>query len=90
MAEKYSLPIIPVGNAVAAARLLPEFNISEGGIPITRDGFHLTLDCGRYLAALTAYVFLTKKSARGVEYIPEGVSAEVAKKLCAIADSVAL
>ena len=89
-AEKYSLDIIPVGNAVSMARLLPEFNARGGGVPITRDGFHLSLDCGRYLAALTAYAFLTKKSARGVKYIPAGIPVPVAEKLRIIADAAAL
>ncbi len=87
MAEKYSLDIIPVGNAISVARLLTEFNSRGGGVPITRDGFHLSFDCGRYLAALVAYAFLTGESAVGVEFVPTGVSSRVAKKLKIIADA---
>ena len=46
--------LIPVGNVINTLRKkAPEFSINENGIPLTRDGFHLSLDYGRYAAALT-------------------------------------
>lgn len=85
-AERHGLEIIPVGNAVEVARLIPRFS---PGMPdsMHRDGFHLSLTFGRYLAALTAYAFFTGKSARAVEYAPAGVDEEAAYMLKIIADS---
>ena len=86
IAEKYSLDIIPAGNAVEMARELAEFDITSGGMPITRDGFHLSFDYGRYLAALVHYKFHTGKSCLDVKFAPEGTDPEIIEKLKAIAD----
>ena len=50
-AKSVSADIIPVGDAVAKAREIPAFDPEKGGIALTRDGFHLSYDYGRYLAA---------------------------------------
>lgn len=84
---KYGFEMIPVGNAVQAARLIPRFTHGAED-SMHRDGFHLSLTFGRYLAALTAYAFLTKKSAQLVKFIPEGVDGEAASMLKIIADTV--
>lgn len=86
--KKYSLPVIPSGDAVEAARKLPEFNIAEGGMPITRDGYHLSLDYGRYLIALVANKFFTGKSAVEVSFMPEGTDVKICEKLKALADTI--
>ncbi len=88
IAEKYSLDIIPSGDAVELARKLPEFDESTGGVSLNRDGFHLSLDCGRYLAGLVLYSFFTKKAAKTVTFIPEGVTPETARKLKGCVDSL--
>ena len=51
-----NLDIIPNGDAVEEARKLSEFDAKTQ--PITRDGFHLSLDYGRYLAGLVMYKLL--------------------------------
>ena len=51
MAEKYALGIIPCGTIIQKARNLPAFDVEKGGISLCRDGFHLSYDYGRYLAA---------------------------------------
>lgn len=71
IAEKYGLPVIPVGDAIAAARANAEFDPERGGVNITRDGFHLSFDYGRYLAGLVWYKYFTGKSAAEVEFVPE-------------------
>ena len=86
-AERYGIEIIPTGNAVQIARLLPRYT-HGAELSMHRDGFHLSLGIGRYLAALTAYAYFTKKSARLVDFVPEGVSAEDAYTLKIIADTV--
>ena len=88
IAEKYSMDIIPSGDAVELARKLPEFDESAGGVSLNRDGFHLSLDCGRYLAGLVLYRFFTKKSAKTTAFIPDGVSAQIAEKLQGVVDEL--
>ena len=84
-AKKHALSIIPVGNAVQEARKLPEFDISHGGVSITRDTFHLSLPYGRYLAALVWYEFFTGKNAEDVKFEVDGSAAEINAKLKKVA-----
>lgn len=59
--------ISPTGTAVQNARTSPIETIS-------RDGYHLTYDTGRYLAGLTFFGALTGADIRPVTWAPEGVS----------------
>ena len=44
--------IIPVGGVVQFVREnVPEFDYANGGVSLCRDGFHLSYDYGRFLAA---------------------------------------
>ena len=88
IAEKYSLPIIPSGNAIEKGRELPEFDVSKGGVCLNRDGFHLTLDYGRYLAGLTLFKFFTGKSATTVTYEPDDTDPAICAKLKALVDTI--
>ncbi|MBQ7761701.1 MAG: DUF4886 domain-containing protein [Clostridia bacterium] len=89
IAEKYGFDIIPCGDAVEKARELPEF--SQGGpLNINRDGFHLSLDYGRYLAGLVMFAYFTGKNPEDVTYAPEETDIEIIKKLRAIARNVTL
>lgn len=67
--------IVPVGTAVQNART------SFIGDTLTRDGYHLSYDVGRYLAGLTLVRSLCGKDVSGVSYSPEGVS-ETVRKIC--------
>ena len=87
-AANHSLPTIPVGNAVQRARRLPEFDVSRGGVLITRDYFHLSLDYGCYLAALVWYGFFTGKNPEDVSFAPQGTDPEINAKLKKIAKEV--
>ena len=62
--------ISPTGTAVQNARALG-FNHR-----MCRDGFHLSWDLGRYLAALTFYRALTGEAIDGIRWMPEGVTQE--------------
>ena len=86
MCKKYNLDIIPNGDAVEEARKLPEFD--EKTHPITRDGFHLSLDYGRYLAGLVMFKFFTGKSATAVTYEPDDTDSEICSKLKKIAEEI--
>ena len=59
--------IVPNGTAIQNART------SYLGDTLTRDGFHLSIPLGRYIAGLTWARMLTGKSVRGISYAPEGV-----------------
>ncbi len=71
IARKYQLPIIGVGDAVQKLRSVKPFDSASGGMTLTRDGFHLSLDYGRYAAGLVWYRFFTGKSAKTVSFMPE-------------------
>ena len=44
--------LIPTGTVIQTLRAsLPEFRYREGGRSLCRDGFHLSLDYGRFAAA---------------------------------------
>ena len=63
--------IIPSGTAVQNART------SYIGDTLTRDGFHLSYDFGRYLAGVTVAHTLLGKEVDGLTYRPSGVSTEM-------------
>ncbi len=81
IAKEFSLDIIPVGDAIKKARETKEFNAKQGGRKITRDGFHLSFDYGRYLAGLVWYKFFTGKDAKSVTYAPELADKEIIELL---------
>lgn len=62
--------MIPVGEAVRIARENAAFDPERGGVPLTRDGFHLSLYAGRLLAGLTWYEFFTGRDARENRFVP--------------------
>lgn len=65
--------IIPAGTAIQNARG------SKLGDTLTRDGYHLSLKLGRYIAGLTWFKMLTGRSIDDIEYAPDGVSEEEIK-----------
>ena len=85
VAEKYGFDIIPCGNAVELARDLEEF-CAGAPLSINRDGFHLSLDYGRYLAALVMCKYFTGADATAVEFEPEGTDPKINRKLKKIAN----
>ena len=88
IAQKYGFDIIPCGNAIElASDTIPEFG-ADGALSMHRDGFHLSLDYGRYLAALVMNKYFTGKSAVSVEYEPEDTDPKIVYKLKEVADKV--
>ncbi len=58
----YGLPIIPVGTVIQKIREeIPDFDYGNGGKSLCRDGFHLTYDYGRLIAAYVWLRTITKK-----------------------------
>lgn len=72
VSAEYGLPIIPAGDAIHKAKFLPAFDVRAGGLSLHRDGFHLSLDYGRYLAGLVWFKYFTGRPADDVTYMPEG------------------
>ncbi len=62
--------VSPTGTAVQNARAICP------GRDFTRDGFHLSKDIGRYMAALTFFKSLTGAPINHITWAPEGVSEE--------------
>lgn len=62
--------IIPNGTAIQNART------SFVGDTLTRDGFHLSLGLGRYIAGLTFFHKLTGMPIKDIEFRPESVDEE--------------
>ncbi len=85
-AKRYGLKIIPTGDAIELSRQLPAFSGEK--IKITRDGYHLSLDYGRYLAGLVCYSFFTGKSAETVAFEPYNTDSDINNFLKQIADRV--
>ena len=79
--------LIPCGDVVRYLRKnLPEFDYTNGGMSINRDGFHLSCDYGRYAAGVTWYAFLTGKDPREVTFVPvveeQAAKTELLNKIC--------
>ena len=58
-AKAVEAPLIPCGTVIERLRSLPAFDVSAGGLSLCRDGFHLSLTVGRYLAAAVWFETLT-------------------------------
>lgn len=71
VAKKYSLPVIPVGEAIQKLRTLKEFDYKNGGLSLNRDGFHLSFDYGRYAAGLVWNKFFTNTNPKEVTFAPD-------------------
>lgn len=63
--------VIPTGDVIQHLReTLPAFDPAAGGRSLCRDGFHLSLDYGRYAAAATWFTALTGRSAEESPFVP--------------------
>ena len=70
-AKSIGAPQIYVGEAVALARQNPVFDPEKGGMPLTRDGFHLSYQYGRYLAAAVWCETLLNLDTRNSSLVPQ-------------------
>ena len=76
------LGVIPAGTAIQNLRS------SYVGDTVTRDGYHMSYDYGRYTTALTWYAFFTGKSAENVSWVPSSYTAILNKNIDVIRESV--
>lgn len=63
-------PLIPSGEVVYRTRLLPHFDVRQGGVSLHRDGYHLSLTYGRYAAAVTWLATLCGVDPHAVTFVP--------------------
>ncbi len=74
--------IIPTGTAIQNLRT------SYIGDTVTRDGYHLSYDLGRYTAALTWYAYFTGVAVDSVDWVPDDYATEVRPHLAAVREAV--
>ncbi|MBE6758161.1 MAG: DUF4886 domain-containing protein [Ruminococcaceae bacterium] len=79
-AKLVDAPLIPAGEVVYRVRLLPTFDVRNGGMSLHRDGYHLSLVYGRYAAAVTWLATLCGVDPEAVTFVPaeEDVTADEA------------
>lgn len=69
-ANEYNMQVIPVGDVIQQLRKTPEFDYSAGQPSLNRDGQHLGLGYGGYVAALIWYKVITGKSVEKIGFLP--------------------
>ncbi len=74
--------VIPAGTAIQNLRS------SYIGDTVTRDGYHLSYDFGRYTAALTWFSYFTGKSPDEVDWMPADHAVKLTPHLPAIREAV--
>lgn len=76
-AECINADVIPSGDVIQYLREnTKEFDYKNGGLTFNRDGFHLTLDYGRYTATLTWCCKLLGVDAFDVNFVPTNCADE--------------
>lgn len=72
VAKITDIGIIHSGDAIQKLRdTLPEFDMSNGGMSLCRDGFHLSLDYGRFTAATVWYNTLVGRKPKLDKFVAE-------------------
>lgn len=67
---------IPSGDVIAYLRAnAPAFDYANGGLSLCRDGFHMSLDYGRYAVAAAWFVTLLDGDIMNAPFAPEGTDA---------------
>lgn len=79
-AKSIHATLIPVGEAIQTLReTVPEFDYQNGGLSLCRDGFHLSLDYGRYAAAATWLHIIIGEKINAADF--EDFNPELLKKI---------
>ncbi len=76
MAQLHHLSIIPVGDYIQEIRKNEVFD-TRNGVPLYRDGGHLSYFAGRYLAGLVWFRYLLQGEVSGVKYKPEHITNDI-------------
>ena len=76
-ANALGVRMISVGDTIQYLREnVAEYNRKNGGTPLTRDGYHLSIPDGRYIASLVWLETLAGVDARNVSLLPDGMAKE--------------
>lgn len=68
-AKSIGAKLIPTGKVIQTLReTVAEFDYANGGISLCRDGFHLSLDYGRFVAAAVWLHILSGKKIETIEF----------------------
>ena len=87
MAKKINAELIPVGTVIQHLRRnVAEFDYKNGGLSLCRDGFHLTLDYGRFAVAATWFRTITGMDVSATEF--EDFDIELLKKIVAVVNEI--
>jgi len=87
MAKKINAELIPVGTVIQYLRRnVAEFDYKNGGLSLCRDGFHLTLDYGRFAAAATWFRTITGIDVSATEF--EDFDIELLKKIVSVVNEI--
>lgn len=87
MAKKINAELIPVGTIIQYLRRnIAEFDYKNGGLSLCRDGFHLSLDYGRFAAAATWLRTITGIDVSATEF--ENFDTEILKKIVAVVNEI--
>lgn len=88
-AKLIGVDIFPVGEVVQKLRnTLPEFDYANGGKSLCRDGFHLTLDYGRFAAAATWFMILSKQEVNVEKFAGEDYDVCLLEKIVDVIKTV--
>ncbi|MBQ3140503.1 MAG: DUF4886 domain-containing protein [Clostridia bacterium] len=74
-------PIIPCGETVQYLRKTPTFDYANGGLSLCRDGFHLSIPYGRYVAAAVWFEMLTGGDITQNTFVPQGADPAIIELL---------
>lgn len=80
--SKTGLDVIPTGDAIQYLREnMREFDITNGGMSLTRDTFHLSYIYGRFVGGLVWLHTLTGEDIKNVSFVPKKDGFETDEKL---------
>ena len=73
-AAAHGLSLLRTGEAIQALRRLPEFDPEQGGLALTRDGYHLSTDYECYAAGLWWGHFFTGRPFSALSTVSAGMN----------------
>lgn len=80
-AQRHNLAMIPSADVIQRLRELPEFNVTGGGRSLCRDGFHMSMDYGRYAVAAAWFECLLGEDVRRNCFAPPETDLQL---ICAV------
>lgn len=86
-AKEINAELLPVGTVIQAVREgVPEFDYKNGGLSLCRDGFHLSLDYGRFTAAAVWIRTLTGEQITAPEF--ESFDSKLLERLLKVVNGI--